>query len=67
MNSERLGEYITNKEISVGQWKWFSQSIPKTKNKRFDDLKSVVSYEISADRASIDSFTEEYSRFVFDF
>ncbi|MBQ7799796.1 MAG: hypothetical protein IJ370_04825 [Oscillospiraceae bacterium] len=67
MNSERLGEYITNKEISVGQWKWFSQSIPKTRNKRFDDLKSVVSYEISADRASIDAFTEEYSRFVFDF
>lgn len=67
MNSERLGEYITNIEISTGQWKWFIDSIPKTKNKRFDDFKSVVSFEISSDRTSIDAFTEEYSRFVFEF
>ena len=66
MNKQRLEEYITS-EISSGQWKWFTTSIPKAKNKRFDDFKSVVSFEISAERNSIDAFTEEYSRFVFEF
>ena len=66
MNKDRLGEYITS-EISVGQWKWFATDIPKAKNKRFDDFKSVVSFEISDERDSIQAFTEEYSRFVFDF
>ncbi len=66
MNKDRLEEYITA-EISTGQWKWFTTSIPKAKNKRFDDFKSVVSFEISDERNSIDAFTEEYSRFVFDF
>ncbi len=67
MNSQRLSDYITDKDIYTGQWKWFTDSIPKTKNKRFDDFKSVVSFEIGAERTSIDAFTEEYSRFTFDF
>jgi len=66
MNVDRLEQYITS-EVSVGQWKWFTTNIPKAKNKRFDDFKSVVSFEISDERTSIDAFTEEYSRFVFDF
>ncbi len=67
MNSQRLSEYITDKDVYTGQWKWFTSSIPKTKNKRFDDFKSVVSFEIGSERTSLDAFTEEYSRFTFDF
>lgn len=66
LNKERLAQHITAKEIYTGQWKWFTNKIPKANSSRFDDFEKVVSWEVSADRSSIDAFTEEYSRFVFE-
>lgn len=66
LTDEELSKNISATEIFTGEWKWFTNNIPKAKSKRFNDFREIVSWEILSDRTGIEAFTEEFSRFVWE-
>jgi len=67
MNRNRVKGYITAENIYTGQYNWFTDKLPGANSKKYDKFKDVISFELDAQRKSLDAFTEEYSRFVFKF